>query len=110
MKKQNKGAATVLILILIYLLIPLVVSIIYSLFSNWTGIIPRGFTLETYGNLLRDHEFLASLGRTVVIAIIPILLTIVLVLLALFVTTIYFPKLEKYVQILSMIQRCRKNS
>ena len=34
------------------------------------------------------------IGRTVLIAIIPIVLTILLVLLALFVTVIYFPKLE----------------
>ena len=37
------------------------------------------------------------------ICIIPVALTIVLVLLALFVTTIYFPKLEQYVQIICMI-------
>ena len=103
MKKGNKGAAAILILILIYLLIPLVVSIIYSMFSNWTGIIPKGFTLATYGKLFQDKAFLASLGRTVLIAIIPILITILLILLALFVTTVYFPRLEKYVQIICMI-------
>ena len=88
MKKSEKGPVIVIILVLIYLLIPLVVSIIYSMFSNWTGILPKGFTLETYSKLIRDKEFLASLGRTIVIAIIPILLTIILVLLALFVTAI----------------------
>ena len=103
MKNQNKSATVILIFILIYLLIPLAVSIIYSMFSNWTGIVPRDFTLETYKNLFHDSDFLASLGRTVLIAIVPILLTILLILLALFVTTIYFPKLEKYVQIICMI-------
>ena len=103
MKKSNKGANAVLIIILVYLLIPLAVSIIYSLFSNWTGILPRGFTVQTYVDLFHDKAFLASLGRTIVIAIIPIIVTIVLILLALFVTTIYFPRLEKYVQIICMI-------
>ncbi len=103
MKNRNKGAAAILVLILIYLLIPLAVSIIYSLFSNWTGIVPRGFTLEAYKNLFSDREFLASLGRTILIAIVPIVVTILLILLALFVTTVYFPKLEKYVQIICMI-------
>ena len=102
-KKSEKGSTIVIILIIIYLLIPLVVSIIYSMFSNWTGIVPKGFTLKTYGALFQDHEFLASLGRTILIAIVPIALTIVLVLLALFVTVIYFPRLEKYVQIICMI-------
>ena len=41
--------------------------------------------------------------QTVLICIIPIVITVVVVLLALFVITVYFPRLEKYVQILSMI-------
>ena len=102
-KKSDKGAVIVIVIIIIYLLIPLVVSIIYSMFSNWTGIVPQGFTLQTYADLFRDHEFLASLGRTILIAIVPIVITIVLILLALFVTVVYFPKLEKYVQIICMI-------
>ena len=80
MKNRNKGAAAILVLILIYLLIPLAVSIIYSLFSNWTGIVPRGFTLEAYKNLFSDREFLASLGRTILIAIVPIVVTILLMI------------------------------
>ena len=102
-QRTEKGPAIVIIIILIYLLIPLVVSIIYSMFSNWTGIVPQGFTLQTYVDLFHDKAFLMSLGRTILIAIIPIVLTILLVLLALFVTVIYFPKLEKYVQISCMI-------
>ena len=103
MKKKNTGAVVAMVLILIYLLIPLIISVIYSLFSNWTGIIPKGFTVETYATLFRDPDFLASLGRTLLICVIPIAITIVIVLLALFVTVIYFPRLEKYVQIICMI-------
>ena len=50
-----------------------------------------------------DSNFLASVGRSIAMSIIPIIVTIVIVLLALFVTAIYFPKLEKYVQIICMI-------
>ena len=45
MKKKNMGAPIIMIAILIYLLIPLAVSIIYSLFEKWTRIVPEGFTL-----------------------------------------------------------------
>ena len=103
MKKKKAGSMAVMLLILIYLLIPLVVSIIYSMFDKWTGIAPEGFNLGNYATLFSDPEFLATMGRTVAMCIIPICLTIVIVLLALFVTTIYFPKLEKYVQIICMI-------
>lgn len=103
MKKKNIGSIAVMLLVMIYLLIPLVVSIIYSMFDKWTGILPEGFNLENYAILFSDPNFLATVGRTILMCIIPICLTIIIVLLALFVTTIYFPNLEKYVQIICMI-------
>ena len=103
MKKKTGGSMTIMIVIMIYLLIPLVVSIIYSLFEKWTDILPEGFRLDNYVTLFTDADFLASVGRSILLCVIPIIITIVVILLALFVTTIYFPKLEKYVQIICMI-------
>ena len=101
MKKKSAGSVAIMLLVMIYLLIPLVISIIYSVFHKWTGVIPEGFTLHNYVDLFMDSNFLASVGRSIAMSIIPIIVTIVL--LALFVTAIYFPKLEKYVQIICMI-------
>ena len=84
MKKKKAGSMAVMLLILIYLLIPLVVSIIYSMFDKWTGIAPEGFNLGNYATLFSDPEFLATMGRTVAMCIIPICLTIVIVLVMLF--------------------------
>ena len=92
-----------MVLIMIWLLLPLAATIIYSLFEDWTGIIPRGFTLANYEKIFTDPAFLTSMYQTVLICVIPILLTVLVMLLALFVVTVYFPKLEKYVQMLSMI-------
>ena len=99
MKKKSAGSVAIMLLVMIYLLIPLVISIIYSVFHKWTGVIPEGFTLHNYVDLFTDSNFLASVGRSIAMSIIPIIVTI----LALFVTAIYFPKLEKYVQIICMI-------
>lgn len=41
--------------------------------------------------------------RSLIICVIPIIITTVIILLAMFVTTLYFPKLDKYVQIICMI-------
>ncbi|MEA5012056.1 MAG: ABC transporter permease subunit [Angelakisella sp.] len=103
MKKRSTAANIVIAIIIIYLLIPLLGTLTYSLFKKWTGILPQGFTLQNYVQLFTEAEFMTALGRTVLICIIPIIVTVLLVLLALFVTTIYFPGLEKYVQILCMI-------
>lgn len=103
MKKRNWPSVIFIFLVMVYLLIPLFVTAVYSAFEKWTNLLPEGFTLADYGSLLTEQDFLMSLFRTLVICIIPIALTVLLVLLALFVTTIYFPKLEKYVQMLCMI-------
>ena len=60
MKKKKAGSMAVMLLILIYLLIPLVVSIIYSMFDKWTGIAPEGFNLGNYATLFSDPEFLVA--------------------------------------------------
>ena len=103
MKKRSRSAAVVMVLVLIWLLLPLAATLIYSLFEDWTGIVPRGFTLANYQKIFSDSAFLTSMYQTVIICVIPILITVLVILLALFAVTVYFPKLEKYVQLISMI-------
>ena len=80
MKKKSAGSVAIMLLVMIYLLIPLVISIIYSVFHKWTGVIPEGFTLHNYVDLFTDSNFLASVGRSIAMSIIPIIVTIVIVL------------------------------
>ena len=87
MKKQFWVTALI-ILIIIYLLTPLLATATYSAFKKWTGILPEGFTLKHYTDLLSNRPFMLSLGRTILVCIIPIVITVVVVLLALFVVTI----------------------
>ena len=103
MKKKNMAAVVFIVLVMIYLLIPLFVTAVYSAFEKWTSLLPEHFQMIHYVQLLTEKDFLMSLLRTPIICVIPIALTVLLVLLALFVTTIYFPQLEKYVQLLCMI-------
>ena len=103
MKKKTWVSSLYIVLVMIYLLIPLLATAVYSMFQKWTGKLPEGFTLQNYVELLTEQDFMLSLGRTVIICIVPIFLTVLLVLLALFVVTIYFPRLEKYVQLLCMV-------
>lgn len=103
MKKKNTAAVIFIVLVMIYLLIPLFVTAVYSAFEKWTSLLPEHFQMIHYVQLLTEKDFLMSLLRTLIICVIPIALTVLLVLLALFVTTIYFPQLEKYVQLLCMI-------
>lgn len=104
MNKKSKALANVfMVCVVIWLLLPLFATVIYSLFKNWNEIIPTGFSFNSYITVFNNDRFLTALYQTVLLCIIPIVITIIVVLLALFVVTIYFPKLEKYVQMLCMI-------
>ena len=97
MNAKTKGARILMVFIMIYLLIPLVVTIIYSLFKKWTGILPEQFSLDSYVTIFKDPEFLVCIARTIFLCIIPIIVTTIIILLALFVTTVCFPQLEKWI-------------
>ena len=97
------SANIVMTLVVIWLVVPLLATFIYSLFEEWTGIIPHGFTLANYQKLFTDTSFLTAIYQTLLVCVVPIVITIIVVLLALFTVTVYFPRLEKYVQVLCMI-------
>lgn len=103
MKKKNTLSVVVIALVVFYLLVPLFVTFIYSLSTSWTELLPKAMTINNYVELFMDGTFWAAIGRTIFLCVIPIIATITFVLLALFATTIYFPKLEKYIQLLCMI-------
>ena len=58
-EKKNKhvGAKLAIVIIIAYLLLPLVMTLIYSLFQEWVDIMPTGFTLGAYTELFSDPLF-----------------------------------------------------
>jgi putative spermidine/putrescine transport system permease protein len=101
---KNKVLPKIIIVVLsIYLIVPFITTFIYSLSTEWTSILPSGFTLRNYQELFADSEFWFSVGRTLVICVVSVAITIVLLLLAMYVVMLESPKLGKYVQLLCMI-------
>ena len=103
MTERKKGSAVVMLVLIAYLLLPLIVTIVYSLFDKWTEIVPHGFSVKSYVELFQDPEFLLCILRSLIVCVVPIVLTTTIILLAMSVTILYFPKLDKYVQIICMI-------
>jgi putative spermidine/putrescine transport system permease protein len=97
--KKSKSAWLVMSLISVYLLLPLFLTLLYSFFTEWNEMIPRGFTFKFYLTLFSDSEFIVTLARTVFISILPIIITTVVILLAMFVIVVYKPHWDKYLQI-----------
>jgi len=102
MKNRKSGRLTAAVLSA-YLLLPLLMTLLYSVFSKWNDILPEGFTLRYYAELFSDKSFGVSVIRTVLISILPILFTSLAILLTMYVVILYLPGLEKYIRILCTI-------
>lgn len=100
---KSKSAKPLIILISIYLFIPIIATFIYSISTEWIEILPSGITLKHYEALFKDMEFWKSALRTVVISIIPVMITAVLLLLVMYVVVVYLPKFDKLINILCTI-------
>ena len=87
----------------LYLLIPFAVTLVYSLFVEWTDILPSGFTLRNYVELFSNTTFWMSIGRTLILCIVSVIITIVLIRAAMYVVVAVNRKLAGVMQFLCMI-------
>ncbi|MGI6176863.1 MAG: ABC transporter permease [Eubacterium sp.] len=101
--KKKVGGKVYLTLLSIYLLLPFVVTLVYSLVVEWIDILPTGFTLRNYRDLLTNSEFWGCVGRTIILCLVSVFSTVVIVLLAMYAVTIVAPKLQPVTQFLCMI-------
>ncbi|MBF9003359.1 ABC transporter permease [Vibrio nitrifigilis] len=86
------------------LLIPIIATLAYSLSTHWGAtILPEGFTLSWYRELLTTPRFLAAFGRSLFICISALILSCVLILPAIFVIFYYFPKLDRLMNLLILL-------
>lgn len=102
-KKTTYYDGLILLIVALFLILPLALTFLYSVFTSWTDILPTGFTLSFYANIFSDGAFINSLTRSIVISFVPVLICTFAILLVLYVITLYEPKLEKYIEILCNI-------
>ena len=57
METNKKGAKLAIVVIIAYLLIPLAMTLIYSLFEEWIDVLPKRFTLTAYMEIFSDPVF-----------------------------------------------------
>ena len=102
-KRKKVGSSLILWVIAIYLLFPLLLTLLYSLFKEWITILPDGFSVNAYLELLQDNYFWQCMGRTLLISVGPILICTVVVLMAMYVTVVYLPWLDKIMKIVCTV-------
>lgn len=102
--KKGPLAKVILVLIFAYLFFPIVATILFSVATRWsTTILPEGYTLSYYDQLFTSPEFIQSLLRTVYASFATIILSILLIVPSLYLAIVYYPRLEKLFEILSIL-------
>ena len=103
MKKNRIAGSIWQIIVALFLLLPLAVSFIYSFAGRWTSIFPENLTFRFYVDKFTDSAFFLGILRGIFISALPVILVNIIILLTLFATIVYFPRMEKYIQVCCII-------
>lgn len=103
MKKREVWPRMTIVLIIIYLAVPLLATILYSVVITWDGVNINGFVPRYYIELFSSMKFPTILLNTLLISVISALICLVILLFAMYVVVVHFPRLDKYVHILCLM-------
>lgn len=103
MKKKKIAGGIWQVLVALFLILPLVVTATYSFSERWISILPEDLTFRFYIQKFMDGKFWMGVLRGMFASAVPVIATNVIMLLTLFAIVVYFPKVEKYVQVCCII-------
>ena len=103
MKRRKKLPYVIIILACIFLLIPFAATLIYSFTIGWTKLFPAGWTFKYWIQAFTEPTLWPAILRGVLISIPPILICNIVVILGLYTSVVFYPRLEKYIQTICMI-------
>jgi putative spermidine/putrescine transport system permease protein len=107
MREQQRTAAAawvIFALILLYLLLPIVGTLLYSLATRWdSSLLPEGYTSEHYVTLFADAKVMAALWHSLLVSVVTVLLLWLIVTPAVVVAHLYLPGLRKVLEIASIV-------
>lgn len=94
----------IIIFVLVYLLLPLFATFLYSIATEWDQtILPKSYTFTAYQQLFGDPRFMEAMGRTFLVCLLSLLISVVVMIVTIYVVTLYLPKYEKILQGLVMM-------
>jgi len=98
-KRAGIAHRLLMLLLMIYLLLPLLATCIYAFAQEWqTTVLPERWTLEWFGEMFRDLRFLESLWTSLYLCLISVAISLIVMLPAVFVITVYLPKWESFMK------------
>ena len=102
--KRNTGSKIFLGLLFLYLFIPVIATIIFSVSTRWDStILPEGYTLQFYSKLFSDNRFILSLLRTINVSIITSVVSVIILVPCVYMSVVYYKPLERVFEVFSII-------
>ncbi|WP_144555489.1 ABC transporter permease [Bacillus sp. X1(2014)] len=103
--KSSKILYKVIVGILVlYLLIPLVGTFLFSIAGKWDhSILPESYTIHWYSDLFQDTRFYDAIERTLFLIVVTVGLSVLIMLPTIFIVTVYFSKWEGLLQAIAML-------
>ena len=104
MKEKKALHRFAIALMFLYLFMPLIATFLYSIATDWYDtVLPKGLTFSWYVKLFQDVRFVAALGRTLFACSVAVGLNIAVMVVSLFIVSLYLPKLERLLQAFVML-------
>ncbi len=91
--------------LIVIMAIPIFATLLYSFSSHWgPTILPDGLSFKWYLKLWQDDRFLTAFGHSLLIAFSTLLLSTLVIVPATFVVFYYYPKLDKWMNVVIILQ------
>lgn len=104
MKRKSLKNKLIIAIILLYLFIPLAATFLFSIAGRWqTTVLPEYFIFKWYIQMFSDSRFLWSMLRSFAASAASVLVGLTVMIPTIFIMTAYFPKLDKYLNIVVTI-------
>ncbi|NPV43987.1 MAG: ABC transporter permease subunit [Firmicutes bacterium] len=92
-----------LILVLLYILLPILSSVLFAFSTKWdTTILPEGFTMETFKKVITNPDFWLSLLHSFILSVLVIILSVILILPAALAGELKLPKFRSFLELFSI--------
>lgn len=94
----------ILVIIFIYLLLPILATLLYSLSSSWVDtLLPEGLTLKWYVQLLGNMEFVMVVLRSLVLSIVTTFVGLAVFVPMTFYLSVYNQKMKSKMRLVTML-------
>jgi putative spermidine/putrescine transport system permease protein len=98
-KKTGWAHRSLMLVLMIYLLLPLLATSIYAFAKEWqTTVLPKQWTMDWFSGMFQDIRFLDALWNSLYLCAISVVLSLVIMLPAVFIITVYLPKWETFMK------------